>query len=170
MTSRSCSANADLWVGESHWKWAHESPREGASFLPENLDPLEASGRLRLFGRGDRPFPNVVFEVADGHTVGQVLPRVTDGDQSVFYPADLVPTAAHVTPLWIMAYDVEPLSTLSEKEAILGRAARESWGIVFEHDPVTAWARIVETERGVATSDERPDLPSELVPVTRVPL
>ena len=155
-------AGADLWVGEAHWAWAHESPREGASFLAENLDPLEASGRLRLIRPDDRPFPNVALEVADGHTRGQVLPRVTDGERSLFYPADLVPTAAHVSPLWIMAYDVEPLATLSEKEAVLGRAAREGWGVVFEHDPVTAWARVVETGRGVATADERPDLPPEM--------
>ena len=153
---------ADLWVGARHWRWAHESPREAASFLPENLDPLEASGRLRLLEDVGRPFPNVDLEVVDGHTVGQVLPRVTDGERSLFYPADLVPTAAHVAPLWIMAYDVEPLSTLSEKERILTRAAREDWGLVFEHDPAVAWARVVETERGVVSSGERPDLPPEM--------
>ena len=153
---------ADLWVGERHWAWAHESPREGASFLSDNLDPLQASGRLRLIEDGDAPFPNVALEVVDGHTQGQVLPRVTDGERSVFYPADLVPTAAHVSPLWIMAYDIEPLATLSEKESVLGRGAREGWAVVFEHDPVTAWARLVETPRGVALADERPDLPSEI--------
>ncbi|MGB3541873.1 MBL fold metallo-hydrolase [Rubrivirga sp.] len=154
--------NADLWVGERHWQWAKESPRESASFLAENLDPLGASGRLRLIGDGDEPFPNVALEVVDGHTIGQVLPRVTDGERSVFFPADLVPTAAHVSPLWIMAYDIRPLDTLSEKERLLDRAARENWGVVFEHDPVTAWSRIVDAERGVATFDERPDLPTEM--------
>ena len=156
------------YVSADHWAWAHESERERASFLPENLDPLEASGRLVLLDRAaladpetewpSAP-PNLAFEVADGHTVGQVLPRVTDGERSLFYAADLVPTAAHVAPLWIMAYDVDPLDTLADKQAVLARAAREGWLVVFEHDPRVASARVVATDRGFATADERPGLP-----------
>ena len=141
---------ADVYVQRRHWAWAHESPREGASFLAENLGPLEASGRLVLLdGEDDVPWPNVALHVVDGHTRGQQLVRVTDGERSLFYAADLVPTAAHVPALWIMAYDVEPLVTLREKTALLGRAADEGWTVVFEHDPEVASARVERTERGL---------------------
>ena len=149
---------ADHHVQRAHWDWAHASPREGASFLAENLDPIESSGRLALRDGDDAPFPGVALHVVDGHTRGQQLVRVTDGERSVLHAADLVPTAAHVPLLWVMAYDVEPLATLAEKEEVLGRAAREGWTVVFEHDPAVASARIVETERGFATADERADL------------
>ncbi len=141
------------YVQRSQWEWAHESPREGASFLAENLDPLDASGRLVLLDGDDAPFPNVALHVVDGHTRGQQLVRVTDGSRSLLHAADLVPTAAHVPLLWVMAYDVEPLKTIAEKEAVLGQAAREGWRIAFEHDPEVASAGVEETDRGFRAVD-----------------
>ncbi len=142
-------------VQRAHWAWAHTSPRESASFLAENLDPLEASGQLELRDGDDAPFPGVSLHVVDGHTTGQQLVRVSDGERSVLHAADLVPTAAHVSLLWVMAYDVAPLATLAEKQELLGRAARDGWTVVFQHDPEVACAEIVETERGFSTSGER---------------
>ena len=147
-------------VQRSQWAWAHESVREQASFLADNLGPLAASGRLALRDGDDAPFPNVALHVVDGHTRGQQLVRVHDGDgRSLLHAADLVPTAAHVPLLWVMAYDVEPLKTVAEKERLLSLAARERWTLAFEHDPEVATARVVETERGFATADERAGLP-----------
>lgn len=146
------------YIQAAHWAWAHESTREAASFLPENLDPLEASGRLVLLRHAESPFENIALHVVDGHTRGQQLVRVHEGERSLFYAADLVPTAAHVPPLWGMAYDVEPLETIKEKDRLLGRAAEEGWRIVFEHDPEVASATVVETEKGLRVVDESPGL------------
>ena len=146
--------NATHHVQEEHWRWAHESPRESASFLPENLDPLEASGQLRLLSAGESPFDYVDLPVVNGHTRGQQLVTVSDGERTLLYAGDLVPTAAHVPLLWVMAYDVEPLATLEEKERLLTAAAREGWTLVFEHDPEIASARVEETEKGFRTADE----------------
>lgn len=151
---------ADHYVQRTHWEWAHTSEREAASFLAENLDPLEASGRLVLLEDETSPFPNVTFHVVNGHTRGQQLVRVGEGEGAVFYAADLVPTAAHVPALWIMAYDVEPLVTLREKRDILGQAASEGWLVVFEHDPEVACARIERTEKGFRPADSLPALPA----------
>ena len=152
-------ADAAHHVQRAHWAWAHESPREGASFLAENLDPLEASGQLVLRDGDDAPFPGVSLHVVNGHTRGQQLVRVHDGERSLLHAADLVPTAAHVPLLWVMAYDVEPLETIAEKERLLRQAAQEGWTLAFEHDPEVATAGVVETERGFATRDECPGLP-----------
>lgn len=152
-------------VSAEQWAWASESPREGASFLADNLVPLAESGMLSLIdldGSAPGPIPNIVLHRADGHTRGQMLVRVTDGERSLFHAADLIPTAAHVSPLWIMAYDVAPLDTLREKEALLPLAADEEWLVVFEHDPVVAAARIVRTERGFGIDAGLEDLPDTL--------
>jgi glyoxylase-like metal-dependent hydrolase (beta-lactamase superfamily II) len=141
-------------VQEAHWRWAHTSPRESASFLPENLDPLEVSGRLNLLSPDDSPFENVEMPVVNGHTRGQQLVRVGDGERTVLYAGDLVPTAAHVPLLWVMAYDVEPLETIREKDRLLTAAARGGWTLVFEHDPDVASARVIETDKGFRTIDE----------------
>ena len=148
--------NAAHHVQRRHWEWAHESPREGASFLAENLRPLAESDRLNLLADGDpSPLPETEVVVVDGHTRGQQLLRVGEGEGALLFAGDLLPTAAHVPLLWIMAYDVAPLETLAEKEPILQRAAAERWTVVFEHDAETAAGRIEKTDRGYRVADAR---------------
>ena len=147
-------------VQRRHWEWAHTSPREAASFLAENMDPIEAAGRLRLLDPDAEPFPHVSLVIADGHTRGQQLPLVQGDGGAILFAGDLLPTAAHVPLLWVMAYDVEPLATLAEKEATLARAAADGWWVVFEHDTETAAARIERGERGWRAVDRRPGLPA----------
>lgn len=150
--------NARFHVQRSHWEWAHTSPREGASFLSENLDPLEASGQLRFVDGPGEVLPGVEALVVNGHTRGQQLLKIWDAERTLLYAADLLPTAAHVPLLWVMAYDVAPLDTLAEKEPILAQAAREGWTVLFEHDTETATARIEHGERGFRAVDESPTL------------
>jgi glyoxylase-like metal-dependent hydrolase (beta-lactamase superfamily II) len=120
------------------------------------MDPLEASGRLVLLDGDEVPWPGVSLHVVDGHTRGQQLVRVHDEDgRSILHAGDLVPTAAHVPLLWVMAYDVQPLATIEEKERLLGRAADEGWTLVFEHDPATVAARVERTAKGFAVADPR---------------
>lgn len=149
---------ATYHVQRRHWDWAHESPREQASFLAENLEPLADSGQLQFVEGEASPLPGVELLVVDGHTRGQQLPLVRGEGAALLYAADLLPTAAHVPPLWIMAYDVAPLDTLAEKERLLARAAEEGWTVFFEHDPETTTARIVRTERGYEATDRRTGL------------
>ena len=159
--------DAEHHVQRSHWEWARVSPREGASFLPDNLDPLEASGQLRLLGPGESPLPNVELRVVDGHTRGQQLPIVRGEEGALLYAGDLVPTAAHVPLLWVMAYDVEPLRTIEAKRDVLAEAAEEGWLVVFEHDTEHAAGRIEMGERGPRAAGLRPDLPASMDEFTR---
>ncbi|MDX1420140.1 MAG: hypothetical protein R3181_09245, partial [Rubricoccaceae bacterium] len=151
--------NAAYHVQRRHWDWAHESPREQASFLDENLAPLAASGQLQLLDEGASPLPSVEMLVVDGHTRGQQLPLIQGEGEALLYAADLLPTAAHVPLLWIMAYDVAPLDTLAEKERVLARAVDEHWTVFFEHDADTVTAHIERTERGYEAIERRQALP-----------
>ncbi len=148
---------ADHHVQRRHWAWAHASMREAASFLDENLAPLARSGRLVLADGEASPFHGLSYVVADGHTRAMQLPLISGDDGTLFYAADLVPTAAHVPLLWGMAYDIEPLATIREKERVLARAADEGWWLAFEHDTETALARIARTPKGFEAVDRRPD-------------
>ena len=147
-------------VQRRHWDWTRESTREAASFLPENLDPLAASGRLVLHDGPGEIFPGVETVVVDGHTRGQQLPLLHGPEGTLFYPADLVPTAAHAPLLWGMAYDIEPLATIEEKRRLLTRAAEEGWTLVFEHDPAVATARVEATAKGMRAMDRQDRLPA----------
>jgi len=149
--------NAAHHLQRAHWAWAHESPREQASFLAENLDPLETSGKLNLLDGIETPFPGIRMIVVDGHTRGQQLPVISGEEGTLLYAADLLPTSAHIQLLWIMAYDVAPLDTLAEKKRVLDEAVDGEWMVFFEHDPEIATGRIVRTDRGYMVEDPRSD-------------
>ncbi len=145
-------------IQRSHWDWAHESPREQASFIPENLDPLEASGNLNFLDGSETPFPGIRMIVVNGHTRGQQLPVISGEEGTLLYAADLLPTAAHVQLLWVMAYDIAPLDTLAEKKRVLDEAVKGGWMVFFEHDPEIATGRIGQTERGYTVEELHSDL------------
>lgn len=142
--------NAQYHVQREHWEWARDpNDRESASFLDENLAPLDASGQLHLIDGENELFPGVSLMVVNGHTHAQQLVRISGSEGSLVFVADLLPTVHHLRGPWIMAYDVRPLVTLDEKASFLECAAREGWHLFFEHDPHTAVASLARTERGI---------------------
>ena len=119
----------------------HPNPRERASYLPENFEPLVEAGVLQLWDGAAEPWPGFGLVPAQGHTRGQQLLRVAGGREALYFVADLVPTAAHVRIPFVMGYDVAAIETMSEKHDLLGRAADEGAWVLLEHDPQIALAR-----------------------------
>lgn len=142
--------NARHYVQRKHWQWAcSPNPREEASFLRENLDPLEASGQLELLDGEGEVFPGIEVITVNGHTESQQLVKISDHERTLVFVADLLPTAAHARSVWIMAYDVRPLVTLEEKQSFLERAVKGGWHFFFEHDPKVVVGTPERTERGI---------------------
>ena len=146
--------NAVFWVHESHWKWAtNPNLREKASFLPENIMPLQESGQLNLI-KGKGPFlentglPFSVF-LADGHTEKQMLPLIKYKGEKVFYAADLIPTVGHIPIPYIMGYDTRPLLSLDEKTLFLEKALLENAFLLLEHDPHHELISLQKTDKGI---------------------
>lgn len=147
--------NATYWVHPSHWQWAtHPNPREKASFLTENMLPLEESGQLAFLTEKNFPFDAVDLLYVDGHTEKMALPVFHLNGRTVAYMADLIPSSGHIPLPYVMSYDVRPLLTMEEKAALLQRAADENWVLVFEHDPVTEAATVERTERGIRLKEK----------------
>lgn len=144
-------------VQRRHWDWAgRPNPREQASFLAENLEPLAASGQLNLL-EGDGPlYPGIDLITVNGHTEAQQMVKISGEEGTLVYVADLLPTHAHLAPAWGMAYDVRPLVTIEEKTAFLDTACLAGWSLFFEHDPRVEVASLSRTERGVFATDHRP--------------
>jgi glyoxylase-like metal-dependent hydrolase (beta-lactamase superfamily II) len=128
-------------VQRRNWENAHApNPRERASYLVENFDPLEAAGVLEYHDGPGSPWPGVSLITAEGHTRGQQLVRVEGGGRVVYFVADLIPTASHIRVPWVMGYDVAAIETMAEKQALVGRAVDEKAWICLEHDPEVAFA------------------------------
>lgn len=126
-----------------HWEWAlSPTLKDQASFRPADFSLLQDSERLHLVEGRAEILDGIEVLPLDGHTRGMQAVRVRGDDDEVLYPADLVPTATHVPLPWVMAYDNQPLVTLTEKRRLLGEAAREGWILVLEHDPETAAIRL----------------------------
>jgi glyoxylase-like metal-dependent hydrolase (beta-lactamase superfamily II) len=147
--------NARYYVQREHWDAAlAPTERDQASFFRDDFLPLQEHGHLQFTDGPGELFPGISLEPVHGHTAALQCPVISDGRQTLFYCADLVPMAAHVQLPWIMGYDLRPLVTLEEKRKILGRAAAEQWVLFFEHDPRIAAARIVDGEKGYAIREQ----------------
>lgn len=148
--------NARFWSNKEHWKWATEpNAREKASFLKENILPIEESGQLNFI---ERPtYENYVkstelgFGVffADGHTEKQMIPQIQYQDKTLVFMADLLPTAGHIPLPYVMGYDTRPLLTLDEKKAFLEKAVDEGYYLILEHDAHNQIITLKHTEKGV---------------------
>ena len=142
--------NARYWTHPDHWNWAtHPNPREKASFLRENIGPLQESGQLTFLVQNPFPFTDIKLLYVDGHTEKMALPIIRYKGRTLAYLADLIPSSAHVPLPYVMSYDVRPLLTMDEKSRLLQQAAEENWILLFEHDPVTEAATVAMTEKGV---------------------
>ncbi len=142
--------NATYWSNETHWEWATKpNAREKASFLKENILPIKESGQLKFLKEGEELMPGFKLIWVNGHTGAMMLPQISYKGKTIVYMADLLPSVAHIPLPWIMAYDTRPLLTLSEKEILLPKAAKEEFVLFFEHDGINECCTVQETERGV---------------------
>ena len=151
--------NAVYWSHKDHWQWATvPNAREKASFLPENILPLQESGQLRLLEGKDLILTNTPlgFDIVlvDGHTEKQMLPLIQHKETSLVFAADLIPTVGHLPIPYIMGYDTRPLLSMEEKTQILNRAVEEDFLLFLEHDPNHELISLQKTEKGVRMNEK----------------
>jgi glyoxylase-like metal-dependent hydrolase (beta-lactamase superfamily II) len=166
--------NATYWSNESHWKWATQpNDREKASFLKENILPMQESGRLRFIetnklssiAKHDSLYnntksiyrssfsKNISFIIANGHTDAMMIPVINYNGKTIVYMADLLPSVAHIPLPYVMAYDMFPLETLNEKKIFFAEAEKNGYILFLEHDPVIECCTLQQTEKGIRAKD-----------------
>lgn len=151
--------NANFWTNENHWEWATKpNRREQASFLKENLLPMEESGQLRMISRKGTQYQaesELDFGIffADGHTEKQMIPHIQYKGKTIVFMADLLPTAGHLPLPFVMGYDTRPLLTLDEKALFLETAAANDYYLWLEHDAHNQLITVAQTEKGVRLKD-----------------
>jgi glyoxylase-like metal-dependent hydrolase (beta-lactamase superfamily II) len=147
---------AKYYAPEGEWQYARKpSERDSISFLPDNYDPLVASGQMTLLKDGDEIVPGISVRTFRGHTAhmqGIIIRGSQNPDSSqvptACYISDLMPTSAHIDLTWGMGFDLYPLDTIESKKQYYARALPEKWLTVFTHDPKTPWAYIERDELG----------------------
>ncbi|HWI91989.1 MAG TPA: MBL fold metallo-hydrolase [Flavisolibacter sp.] len=151
--------NATYWSNKQHWNWAvHPNEREKASFLKENILPIEESGQLKFINvaessqnkLGETSFTeNISVRFVSGHTEAMMLPQIKFKDKTIVFMADLLPSAGHIPIPYVMAYDMFPLTTLQEKKSFLKEAVENNYILFFEHDPKIECCGLEMTEKGI---------------------
>jgi len=146
--------NATYWSTEKHWDWATlPNAREKASFLSENILPIQESGQLKFIERnGDftkNAFNKMDMLFVDGHTESMMIPHIEYQDKKIIFMADLLPSTGHIPLPYVMGYDTRPLLTLSEKEKFLNTAVDNDYILFLEHDSANECCTLKRTEKGV---------------------
>jgi len=151
--------NANFWSNEEHWRWATEpNRREQASFLKENILPMQESGQLKFVERHNSDFSKaneLDFGIlyVDGHTDKQMIPHINYKGKTLVFVADLLPTAGHLPLPFVMGYDTRPLLTLPEKEKFLNIAAENNYYLFLEHDAHNPIITVKNTDKGVRLNE-----------------
>jgi len=151
--------NAIYWSNLRHWDWATQpNDREKASFLKENILPIEASGQLKFIEPVDGAAftDNISIRFVHGHTDAMMLPQINYKGKTIVYMADLLPAVAHLPIPYVMAYDMFPLTSLHEKKAFVEEAVEKDYILFFEHDPVHECCSLQTTGRGIREKDTFP--------------
>jgi glyoxylase-like metal-dependent hydrolase (beta-lactamase superfamily II) len=148
--------NATYWSNKKHWDWAvFPNEREKASFLKENIIPIQESGQLKFIDTGGKVKFADDFNVrfVSGHTEAMMLPLIKYKGKNILYMADLLPSIGHLPIPYVMAYDMFPLTTLNEKKLFLNEALENDYILYFEHDPLNECCTVQQTEKGIRVKD-----------------
>lgn len=147
--------NATYWSNSQHWQWATvPNEREKASFLKDNILPIEESGQLKFIDVASTAAlsPGVTIRFVNGHTKAMMLPEIRYKDRTIVFMADLVPSAGHIPIPYVMAYDMFPLVTIDEKKLFLSEAAENNLVLFFEHDEKHECCEVAVTDKGIRPS------------------
>lgn len=147
--------NANFWSNGDHWAWATApNPREKASFLKENILPIQESGQLKFVEDIKNPFgKDISIRYANGHTEAMMLPQIQYKGKTVLYMADLLPSVGHIPIPYVMGYDVRPLVTMEERNTYWNEIVDNEYILFFEHDPINECCTLQHTEKGIRVKD-----------------
>ena len=142
--------NARYWSNKDHWQWATQpNNREKASFLKENILPIQEAGYLSFIEKENKEFNNIDILFVDGHTDAQMIPHIRYKGKTIVFMADLLPSTGHIPLPYVMGYDTRPLLTLDEKGKFLKKAADEDFILYLQHDNYNECCTVKHTEKGV---------------------
>lgn len=146
---------ANYWSNAEHWNWAtNPNPREKASFLEENIKPIQESGQLKFVEKEKNPFgPDIQIRYAHGHTESMMLPQIKYKDKTILYMADLLPSVGHIPLPYVMGYDVRPLTTMEERKNYWEEIVDQEYILFLEHDALNACCTLQHTEKGIRLKD-----------------
>ena len=126
--------NAVYYINQGELAYAKDpDPRSSPSYLPHTWEPLEKRGQVALTSGDEEIASGVTVLPAPGHTPNHQIVTVRSGEMTACFLADLAPTPSHLKTHYVMGFDLDPLTTMKNKEPVLKQARAENWLLIFEH-------------------------------------
>ncbi|MBS9768218.1 MAG: MBL fold metallo-hydrolase [Flavobacteriaceae bacterium] len=147
--------NAKYWVTPEQWaNYLNPNVREADSYFPENMMPIFERGMLHFVTPKTLFFPELSFEISNGHSIGLLVPIVKYKGKTLAFTGDMIPNTGNIPLKWLASYDIEPLKSLAEKEIFLQKAVAEDYILVFQHDYYTECATLQEVKGRVKLGEK----------------
>ncbi len=146
--------NAEYWISGLQWHWAMSpNQREKASYLIENFEPLERTGKLHFINQEGQFSPEIDIRFFNGHSEGLIIPLININSQTLVYTSDLFPTTMHIPLSWVCGFDTRPLISMEERKNFLREALKKDYTFFFEHDIFNECCTLMDTEKGIRMKD-----------------
>jgi glyoxylase-like metal-dependent hydrolase (beta-lactamase superfamily II) len=127
---------------------AFPNERTQATYRPENWEPLQRTGQLRILSGDTRLSDEVSVMVTPGHTRAHQCVLIESEGHKGLFMGDLASWPIHMERLaWVPAYDVEPLISIETKRRIALWAVENRALLIFEHHPDVIAGYLYSTER-----------------------
>ena len=126
----------------------HPHLRVRASYLAKNWEPLEAAGVLDTVEGDVGILPGISVRLVPGHIEGLQAVIIEGGGRRLIYLADLIPTARHIQPAWVMGYDLDVVTCVDERQKLLEEIVGSDTVLVFEHDPEIPSGTVAKDAKG----------------------
>ena len=140
---------ARIYIQKREWQDAmNPDERTAATYLVHNLRIFEESGRLELLDGDTELFRGISVTVTGGHTPGSQAVIVDGGGQRVIYPADIMPSSAHIKIPYVPAVDLDPATTMEKKRWLHEKMLKDDWILAFDHDINIKFAKFKTDEKG----------------------
>lgn len=109
--------------------------RDRASYFPDRFVPVKEAGQWRLVDGDVEIVPGISVVRIPGHNADIQAVKISSGNRTVMYVADMLPTRHHLPLAWMPGYDLYPLQTLETKRKRIAEIVEQGWVVAFGHDP-----------------------------------
>lgn len=122
--------------------------RVKASYLRSTWAPLAAAGLFETVEGQVEVLPDLWVRPFPGHVPGLQGIEIRGGGRRLIFPSDLIPTSNHIQPAWVMGYDLDVMTCVDQRVALLEEVSGTEDLLVFQHDPDCPVGRVDQDARG----------------------
>ena len=146
--------NAKIYVSEIEWnEMRNPNIRSRNTYWKENWEGIQS--QVETFENELEIMPGIRMIHTGGHSDGHSIIKLEQNGETIVHMADIMPTHAHQNPLWVLAYDDYPMTSIYAKEKLMADALKNGHAFIFYHDAYYRLVKWDETGKEIIEKLER---------------